>query len=103
MSLFASHNIKPKVYARTRHIEVQRGLVAKGYGYSLANVRPLNQKSLDGSKLVYVPLSGYNQGLTLGIATLASIKKTIVVDIFSQFCCEQINTENIPGMASLGE
>ena len=101
MSLFANHNLKPNVHARTRHIEVQRGLVAKGYGYSLANVRPLNQKSLDGSDLAYVPLSGYNPALTLGIATLANIRKTMIVDIFNQFCVEQISTENIPGMAKL--
>jgi len=101
MSLFDSHNLKPDIYARTRHIEVQRALVAKGYGYSLANVRPVNQKSLDGSELRYIPLSGYNPGLTLGIATLANIKKTIVVDIFSQFCHEQISIEKIPGMAKL--
>ena len=101
MSLFDSHNLKPNIYARTRHIEVQRGLVAKGYGYSLANVRPINKKSLDGSSLKYIPLSGFNPGLTLGIATLANIKKTIVVDSFSQFCHQQISTENIPGMARL--
>lgn len=101
MSLFSSYNIKPNVYARTRHTEVQRGLVAKGYGYSLANVRPLNQKSLDGSDLSYIPLSGYNPGLTLGIATLANVRKTMVVDIFSQFCMEHISTENIPGMTRL--
>ena len=59
MSLFDSHNLKPKIYARTRHIEVQRALVAQGYGYSLGNVRPVNQKSLDGSSLEYVPLSGF--------------------------------------------
>jgi DNA-binding transcriptional LysR family regulator len=81
MSLFDSHNLKPNIYARTRHIEVQRGLVANGYGYSLANVRPVNNKSLDGSSLKYVPLRGSNPGLTLGIATLRNIKKTIVVDI----------------------
>ncbi len=101
MSLFDSHNLKPRIHARTRHIEVQRGLVAKGYGYSLGNVRPVNQKSLDGSDLKYVPLSGFNQGLTLGIATLATIKKTIVVDSFSEFCQQQISTEKIPGMARL--
>jgi len=101
MSLFDSHKLKPNVYARTRHIEVQRALVAQGYGYSLANVRPLNQNSLDGSSLRYVPLAGYNPGLTLGIATLANIRKTIVVEIFSQFCRAQINSENIPGMARL--
>jgi len=101
MSLFDSHNLKPNIYARTRHIEVLRGLVANGYGYSLANVRPINKKSLDGSSLKYIPLSGFNPGLTLGIATLANIKKTIVVDSFSQFCHQQISTENIPGMARL--
>jgi DNA-binding transcriptional LysR family regulator len=101
MSLFDSHNLKPNIHARTRHIEVQRALVAKGYGYSLGNVRPVNKQSLDGSDLAYVPLSGYNPGLTLGIATLATIRKTIVVDIFSQFCREQISTEKIPGMARL--
>jgi DNA-binding transcriptional LysR family regulator len=101
MSLFEHHNLKPSIYARTRHIEVQRGLVANGYGYSLANVGPVNQQSLDGSDLKYVPLSGYNPGLTLGIATLANIKKTIVVDIFSQFCREQISADHIPGMAKL--
>ena len=101
MSLFDSHNLKPSIYARTRHIEVQRALVAQGYGYSLGNVRPVNQQSLDGSELRYVPLSGYNPGLTLGIATLANIKKTIVVDIFSQFCQAQISTEHVPGMAKL--
>ena len=80
---------------------MQRGLVAQGHGYSLGNVRPVNRRSLDGSELKYIPLAGYNPGLTLGIATLANIKKTIVVDIFSQFCHEQINSENIPGMARL--
>ena len=101
MSLFSDNNLKPNIHARTRHIEVQRGLVAKGYGYSLANVRPFNQKSLDGSDLAYVPLSGYNPGLTLGIATLANVRKTMVVDIFSQFCSELISADNIPGMAKL--
>jgi len=101
MSLFASQGLKPSIYARTRHIEVQRGLVAQGYGYSLANVRPLNQRALDGSPLRYLPLTGGHPGLTLGIATLASLKKTIVVDRFSEFCREQINNEQIPGMARL--
>lgn len=101
MSLFASHNLKPNIHARTRHIEVQRGLVARGYGYSLANIRPINQKSLDGSGLAYVPLSGDNQGLTLGMATLSKLRKTMVVDIFSQFCSEQINRDKIPGMTTI--
>ena len=98
MSLFASDDLKPRIYARTRHIEVQRALVARGYGYSLANLRPINRHSLDGSELVYRPLAGVNRGLTLGIATLNQVRKTIVVDSFSEFCREQISSEKIPGM-----
>jgi DNA-binding transcriptional LysR family regulator len=101
MSLFDSYNVKPNIYARTGQLEVQRGLVAQGYGYSLGNLRPVNKKSLDGSDLKYVPLSGNNPGLTLGIATLANIRKTIAVDIFGQFCHQQISAEKIPGMANL--
>lgn len=101
MSLFSLSNVKPIIHARTKHIDVQRGLVAKGYGYSLANVRPLNKKSLDGSGLAYVPLSGDNQSLTLGIAVLDKIRKTMAVDSFNQYCIEQISSNNIPGMATL--
>lgn len=98
MSLFAGHNLKPNIHARTRHTDVQRALVARGYGYSLANVRPQNQKSLDGSALAYVPLTGFTPGLTLGIATLAKARKTMVVELFNEFCREQISTDRIPGM-----
>ncbi|MFT5218750.1 MAG: DNA-binding transcriptional LysR family regulator [Planctomycetota bacterium] len=101
MSLFSSENIKPDVYTRTRHIEVQRGLVANGYGFSLANVRPLNQKSLDNNELAYVPLAGKHPGLTLGIAMLAKQKKTLVMETFLNYCCDQINKKTIPGMISL--
>lgn len=101
MSVFSDHDMKPNIYARTRHIEVQRGLVARGYGYSLANVRPLNQKSLDGSDLVYVPLAGDQPGLPLGVAMLANLKKTVVIEIFLQYCSQHINDNEIPGMAKL--
>ena len=101
MSLFSGLDIKPSIYARTRHIDVQRALVARGYGYSLANVRPLNKRSLDGSGLAYVPLSGDHPGLTLGVAMLASLKKTVVIDSFLNYCSSQISKNQIPGMANL--
>ena len=103
MSLFEHHGLKPRIYARTRHIEVQRGLVARGYGYSLGNVRPVNRRSLDGSELTYVPLSGYSPGLTLGVASLASVRRTLLVDIFERFCQAQISEEKIPGMCILSD
>jgi len=101
MSLFSLNNVKPIIHARTKHIDVQRGLVANGYGYSLANVRPLNKKSLDGSGLSYVSLLGEHPSLTLGIAMLEKIRKTMAVESFNQYCIEQISSNHIPGMATL--
>ena len=101
MSLFSLDNVKPIIHARTKHIDVQRGLVANGYGYSLANVRPLNKRSLDGSGLSYVPLLGEYPSLTLGIAVLEKIRKTMAVDSFNTYCIEQISSNHIPGMATL--
>ena len=101
MSLFSLDNVKPIIHARTKHIDVQRGLVANGYGYSLANVRPLNKRSLDGSELSYVPLLGEYPSLTLGIAVLEKIRKTMAVDSFNTYCIEQISSNHIPGMATL--
>lgn len=98
MSLFGLSDIKPNVYARTTQTSVQRGLVAKGYGYSLANVRPINQRSLDGSELSYIPLAGEEPALTLGIAMLNSVRRTIALGTFIHYCKAQISNEKIPGM-----
>ncbi|MEM7564941.1 MAG: hypothetical protein AAF353_18115, partial [Pseudomonadota bacterium] len=68
---------------------------------SWQNVRPLNQKSLDGSGLAYVPLKGDQPGLVLGVAMLANLKKTVVVESFLEYCKQQISKNNIPGMANL--
>ena len=51
--------------------------------------------------LVYIPLADEAPGLTLGVAMLASLKKTVVIEIFLQYCRQQINENEIPGMASL--
>ena len=101
MSLFSLDNVKPIIHARTKHIDVQRGLVANGYGYSLANVRPLNKRSLDGSGLSYVPLLGEYPSLTLGIAVLEKIRKTMAVDSFNTYCIEQISSNHKIGRATL--
>ncbi len=101
MSLFKKQHLKPKIHARTRQTDVLRGLVAKGYGYSLANVRPINQSSLDGSELAYVPLAEPQPALTLGIAMLGTLRQTRSLSTFIEYCQEKIRDETIPGMTTL--
>jgi DNA-binding transcriptional LysR family regulator len=98
MSIFSKNNIKPTIKARTHLTDVQRGLVASGHGYSLANVRPKNQRALDGKPLKYVSLIGDHATLTLGLASLNNTKMSQAQKAFIEFCQLQITNNAIPGM-----
>ena len=98
MSLFRRRNLKPPIYARTRQTDVLRSLVAKGYGYSIANVRPVNRMALDGSALAYVPLRNPFPTLTLGIIRLKALKTTRAIDLFRSHCKDRVSDDAIPGM-----
>ncbi len=105
MSIFRQLNLKPVIKARTALSDVQRGLVASGYGYSLANVRPNNTLSLDGNELAYVPLaesgSGSVPSLDLGVAMVSGIAPDRAHQTFIDYCRERISANNIPGMRSI--
>ena len=98
MGIFSNHKIKPTIKARTRLTDVQRGLVASGHGYSLANGRPLNQLALDGKALSYVPLKGAHPALTLGLALLKSTRKSQAQIAFIDYCKSRVSDNCIPGM-----
>jgi len=98
MGLFARYNLKPLIKARTALTEVQRGLVASGYGYSLANVRPSNKLALDGNKLVYMALEGHHAPLSLGIAMVREHYRNRAKSTFIEYCKQLISQTCIPGM-----
>jgi len=100
MSLFSARSLKPLIKARTHLTEVQRGMVAKGYGYSLANVRPCNKQSLDGSELKYIRLANAYTPLTLGIAILRKLIQTPAQKSFIEYCIQSVSDDEIPGMTS---
>ncbi|MBN9547672.1 MAG: LysR family transcriptional regulator, partial [Alphaproteobacteria bacterium] len=66
--LSAFQDLRPKIAERTGDIAVMRSMVANGFGYGIANMRPLNAMSPDGKLLVFVPLMGDIRPLTMGIA-----------------------------------
>lgn len=98
MGLFSARKLKPTIKLRTRQTDVQRGLVASGYGFSLANVRPVNKQALDGNSLKYVPLEGKQLPLNLGIALLKRNPITPVQTAFIDHCARVVSDQHIPGM-----
>lgn len=67
LSFFRDANIKPNIAERTADMSVMRSLVANGFGFSIANIRPLNVLSPDGKKLIFVPLAGELRPMRLGL------------------------------------
>lgn len=67
LAFFAEHGLKPRIAERTRDLTVMHGLVANGFGYSIANIRPAADRAADGRALAYVPLKGGVRPLRMGL------------------------------------
>ncbi|RTM06187.1 MAG: LysR family transcriptional regulator [Hyphomicrobiales bacterium] len=84
--LSAFQGLRPKIAERTGDIAVMRSMVANGFGYGIANMRPLNAMSPDGKLLVFVPLLGDLRPLTMGIALPNAEHRTLTVQAFIDHC-----------------
>jgi DNA-binding transcriptional LysR family regulator len=99
-SIFAGANVAPNIVARSRSGEVVRAMVANGIGYTLFNIRPKSNESLDGKRLVRVRLAGNNRPMLLGLATYRPMKQSKLVRVFMERCRAYISDQYIPGMSA---
>jgi len=86
LSAFQAKALRPNIVERTGDIAVMRSMVANGFGYGIANMRPLNTMSPDGKLLVFVPLLGDVRPLTMGIALPNAEHRTLTVQAFVDHC-----------------
>lgn len=100
VALFLNQGLEPNIAARSAHLEVVRTMVANGYGYSILNVTPRSEFALDGRKLVRVRLAGKHRPMTIGIATLKSLRQSKLVTAFSTHCQAYVSNSYIPGMVA---
>lgn len=100
LDLFAKEGLKPNIHSRSAHQEVVRTMVANGYGYTLANVRPRCDRALDGRRVVRVQLSGDYRPMMIGMATLAQLRKSQLLKAFETHCLSFISDTYIPGMVA---
>lgn len=98
LGLFTEAGLRPSVYSRSWSLEVVRTMVANGFGYSLLNARPRSDLALDGRRLVRVKLLGDHRPMTLGMATLANLRKSRIVEAFETHCRAIVSDGYIPGM-----
>ncbi|WP_298216151.1 LysR family transcriptional regulator [Acidocella sp.] len=98
LSLFRQAGVNPNITARYAYIEVIRGLVGRGEGYSLANARPRNLSTLDGRKLTYLALEDTLRPLNYGIALFRGLRRTPTAEAFIELCREVLLGQALPGI-----
>ncbi len=99
LSLFQKSGLRPRIAERPKEVAVMRSLVANGYGFALANIRPRVTLAPDGQALMSVKLSGDFRAMTLGLATAVSERKSRIVTAFLEHCQARVDADNIPGMS----
>lgn len=67
LSFFTAAGLRANITERTRDMAVMRALVANGFGYSIVNLRPLHDIAPDGKPLHFIPLTGDQRPMKLGI------------------------------------
>lgn len=97
-SVFQSEGLVANVFAQSSNQEVVRSMVARGFGFTITNVRPRSSTTLDGRRVKAVKLTGKHKPMRIGIATLLQNHKPKVLEVFEQHCRDMISEHNIPGM-----
>jgi DNA-binding transcriptional LysR family regulator len=95
LSAFQNKGIRPNIAERTQDIAVMRSMVANGFGYGIANMRPLNSLSPDGKPLVFVPLADDLRPLTIGLMMPNNEYRTQTVQAFIDHCRRFIKEQGV--------
>lgn len=98
LSFFSSIGLAPRIAERTRDMGVMRSMVANGFGYSIANIRPPSDHAPDGMPLAYVPLNGALRPMRLGLVLAQGARGALTVRAFIDHCVQSITPETTPGL-----
>ena len=99
LSFFKRSRHRLKIVERTRDLAVMQSLVANGFGYSLANIRPTSDRAPDGRKLRYIPLSGPVRPMKMGLLLSQGARSSLTVRSFIDHCRQHMTSEQAFGTA----
>ena len=82
LSLFETAGLTPKIAHTSPSLELVRGMVGHGLGYSILVTRPHGDMTYDGKKLAIRPLESATENSLIVLASLADLRKTRLVASF---------------------
>ena len=86
LSLFRTCGLEPHIGLRTGSLEMVRGFVGHGLGYSLLATKPANNMTYDGRALVSRPLTNDVKNSRLVLATRVSASMSPLALEFAEHC-----------------
>jgi flavin reductase (DIM6/NTAB) family NADH-FMN oxidoreductase RutF len=86
LSLFKDAGLEPTVGYRSRSLEMVRGFVGHGLGFSLLASKPANNITYDGRALVARPLTNTVKNSGLVLATLKGRALSAMAEEFAEHC-----------------
>lgn len=94
LSFFAQKSLRANIAERTRDMAVARSLVANGFGYSIFNIRPLNDLAPDGQPLRFIPLAGHPRPMKMGMLMNTSLDRSSLHKAFLDAAKAWISTNS---------
>ena len=78
--------VTPHIAFSSPSLEVVRGLVGQGLGYSILITRPFGDHSYSGEPLAIVPIADKVEAGVIALGSLRSLRKTRLVSTFEDYC-----------------
>ncbi len=86
IGLLTAAGIEPRIAFSSPSLELVRGLVGRGLGYSLLVTRPHGDRTYDGRPLAVRPIAEKGTRGEIAIAALASLRPTRASTAFTEHC-----------------
>ena len=93
LSFFEKAHVKPVIFERTKDMALVQSMVANGFGYSFANVRPRTNEAPDGGPLVFIPLAGEVKPMRMGLLCPSGAHDLPTIRAFMEMCRDRVPQE----------
>ncbi|KMW58799.1 Cys regulon transcriptional activator CysB [Candidatus Rhodobacter oscarellae] len=98
LGVFEQRGLRPVIAERTKDIAVMRSLVANGFGYGIANIRPRADVAPDGRRIHFVPLKGGVRPMRLGLVLPQGAETVQTVQAFARHVEAVMGEWGYPGL-----
>lgn len=90
VSIFTERELSPHITFSSPSIEMVRGMVAQGFGFSILVTKPFSNYTYDGKQVVCVPLAEQVTGSGLSAAWLRRSQLTKPAQLFVAHCIKEL-------------